>query len=633
MIYPERYQDEVERLRRAGIRFDRHEAAFQAGRLQLTLFPVVQGEEMRLIAVFPALYPWFRFEIAAPELELPRHQHAIAKTLCFLPRDTWYWHPGSDRLATFLTERLGQVLATGGHDGGPTTADPVGRPQEPMEGGDAAAARTARRAGVLEDDQAEPFSDYLIYHGGTAVMFDGTWRIPAERTHGTLIVGLPAVGRSDPLVRGVVLRVLDERGDPIVVLDEALGKPYRVELRVPWVRLDTPPVSEKAEPVYVGLRDVLRRVDPRPAEPQGLSVRGGTIRMRAGLFEEEHRPRSAGADRFGDGWVLAVRFEQDAPQAPRPKGGRGRRRQSGKAARPSVNYYLARATRAGRSDLAARIPELGRLARKRVAILGLGCLGAPSALELARAGIGELRLLDDDFVDPAATVRWPFGIGAAGLSKANVLEQLIQGNYPYTTVHTEVRRLGAVHRVSAEEIARGKIPEDDQVVLTRMLDGVDLVYDATAEEGVQYFLAAEARARGLPYIGVSGTQGGWGGVVVRLRPGETEGCWICYRHQCMTNIPAPPAFGAGRVQPTGCGNPTFTGSNFDLAEVALMGVRMAVATLAAGANAEVGSAYPVASWDVAILALRDSFGALIPPTWHTYPLPRHPDCEGCSTGR
>lgn len=115
-LHPDRYQDELEQLRRAGIRFEIDEAALRLGRLQLTLYPLVHGEELKLIAAFPDFYPWFRFEIHAPELQLPYHQHAIAKTLCFLPRDTSYWKPSTDRLAAFLTDRLPDVLTAGGYE-------------------------------------------------------------------------------------------------------------------------------------------------------------------------------------------------------------------------------------------------------------------------------------------------------------------------------------------------------------------------------------------------------------------------------------------------------------------------------------------------------------------------------------
>lgn len=618
---PDRYQDELEQLRRAGIRFERDEAAFRAGRLQLTLYPVVSGEVIELIATFPDLYPWFRFEIQAPALNLPYHQHALAKTLCFLPRDTSYWYPESDRLAAFLTDRLNGVLAAGGYQS-PHSAGDRDNEAGPTDSSDEPAG-APEKTGFLEEEQAEPFSDYYMYQPETSVMLDGAWRIPAELTHGTLIVGLAGGGRPEPALRGVVLRVLDEHGDNLFPLEEALKKQYPVELRVPWVRLKAPIEPGSAAEIYARVREALRALDPG-ADTQALPVRGGVIRVRAGLFEEEHRPRSAGPDRFGDGWIFPVSFD---PGPPNPGAKKSRSRPGRRSGRATVTHYLARPTRGGRKDLAARVPELRALAGKRIAVFGLGCLGAPSALEFARGSVRELRLLDDDFVDPAATGRWPFGLAAAGLFKVKVLQQFIQAHYPYTQVRGEIRRLGAVHHLTAEDISRQRIPEDDQAVIDRMLQDVDLVYDASAELGVQYFLASEARARGIPYIGASGTQGGWGGVVLRIFPGHTEGCWICYRYHCMKDIPAPPELETGRVQPTGCGNPTFTGANFDLGEVALMGVRIAAATLSVVAGT--GAAYPPASWDLAVLALRDSSGALVPPTWQTYPLRRHPDCPHC----
>ena len=289
--------------------------------------------------------------------------------------------------------------------------------------------------------------------------------------------------------------------------------------------------------------------------------------------------------------------------------------------------YLARTGRVGRGDLRARAPELAPLAEASIAVFGLGCIGAPSALDLARATVGDLRLIEYDHVDPATMVRWPLGLRAAGVQKLDVMVDLLQRDYPFTSV------TGYSLKVGAPQFG----PEPSNAsMMNDALDGVALVYDATAEYGVQHYLSEVARGKRLPYVGVSSTQGGWGGVVMRIRPGITRGCWACVQLGINDGtIEAPPFDAAnGAVQPAGCAEPTYTGANFDLGHVALMGVRLAIATLCSAAGAAASprstSAYPDFDWDVGVLALRDTDGRSIAPTWRTYPLPPHPNCQTCA---
>jgi len=279
--------------------------------------------------------------------------------------------------------------------------------------------------------------------------------------------------------------------------------------------------------------------------------------------------------------------------------------------------YLARAGRAGPLDLGERVPLLRPLKNHRVALIGLGAIGAPSALEFARAGVGELRLLDGDIVEPGTTIRWPCGLDAAGRYKATVLTDVITANYPYTTA------LGIVHRIGAVDSSLSDIE-----ALSGALDGATLVLDATAEVGLQYLLSDLAAEAGIPYLCASSTAGAWGGVVARVRADGLHGCWSCLQRSLLDGrIAAPPVDPAGFLQPPGCAAPTFTGAAFDLAEVALMSVRFAVSTLCDGHP----DTYPAIDWDVAVLALRDAQGNVLPPTWRTYTL-CHPDCPRCNPG-
>ncbi len=289
-----------------------------------------------------------------------------------------------------------------------------------------------------------------------------------------------------------------------------------------------------------------------------------------------------------------------------------------------IGHYAAKVFYASPKDLAARIPELKPLRKKKVAVFGLGCLGAPSVLEFARAGIGCIRLVDYDIVDPATVVRWPIGFTAAGNKKVTVLQEFINKNYPYTECDAFDFKVGAVRSIDSEK----SLPAD-QETLEKIVAGVDLIYDGTAEWGVQHFLTDYASICQIPYIGLSGTWGAWGGRVVRIIPNRT-GCWSCYRLACKESIiPEPPCAPdeqkKGLVQPTGCADPTFTGASFDMLQIALMGVRMAVSTLCEG----VADAYPPITYDIVHIHLRSKDGLLIPPIFNTYETSPNPECPNC----
>lgn len=283
--------------------------------------------------------------------------------------------------------------------------------------------------------------------------------------------------------------------------------------------------------------------------------------------------------------------------------------------------YMAKAFYASPKDLAMRIPELMPLREKTVAVFGLGCLGAPSALELTRAGVKCIRLVDYDTVDPATTVRWPIGFTAASHKKVMVLRDFIHQNYPYTKCEAFDFKVGAVREADSDQ-------PSDQEVIERIVEGADLVYDSTSEIGVQHFLTDYAWNRRIPYIGLSGTLGGWGGKVFRVRPWSGTGCWYCYRIACDEGtIPEPPSAPEeqGTVQPTGCADPTFTGAGFDMLQIALTGVRMSASTLCE----DTANAYPPINWDAVHIRLRSEDGLLIPPSFDTYKIKPHPECPCC----
>ncbi len=282
-----------------------------------------------------------------------------------------------------------------------------------------------------------------------------------------------------------------------------------------------------------------------------------------------------------------------------------------------MSDLFAWAARADIADLQQRRPELIPLKEAVVVCTGLGCVGAPSVLEFARAGVGQLRLVDHDLFDPATAARWPLGFSVAGLPKVDILKDFIQRNWPYTKVDAHPHRIGGVRPA--------RMQSDDALVRVITRD-CHLIYDTTAEIGVQHFLSDLARTLRIPYISATATYGGWGGTIVRIRPGRTEGCWMCYRHaEEDGTLPKAPGNEADVIQPLGCGDPTTTGAGFDMAEVALMGVRLAASTLCDG----VASAYPRANWDLATIAYRQDKAGPLMPQIETFQIRRHSECQSC----
>lgn len=557
---------ELRSLDEAGIEYERDEAAFAAGQLKLLFSTEFQGRNVKLVAVFPDLYPYFRFEVSAPDEDLPRHQHPQSKYLCLIGRRTDNWEV-TDTLAEFVRTQVPRTLELGRM-----------RPEDvdPDE--------------TREERQGEPFSDYYPYVGGTILLVDSSWEIPADLMQGRMI--LKVENRNDGWIRGVVAEILDDSGTVVAKCDDALGGMFPSTVSGRWYRSPT-------EIRNMNPQEFLDELgEHKDVAPQFQPFGSHSVDVVGVVFPEEVAWRKS-----TDGWVFVLR--------------RRERKRRGKPRTPREAHFI-RPGRGGRSDLASRVPELTPLSRKSVALVGLGGLGAPSAIELARSGVGELRLLDYDFMEAGTAVRWPLGVPNAGLLKVE-LAGFIQSQWPFTRVVPLNNRLGSTRKVG---------DKSDLEWMDDLLNGVDLLFDASAELGIQFFLSQQARERDIAYIAVSATTGGWGGRVMRVVPGITNGCWTCMMHALTDGlVPRPPADPEGNLQPVGCADPTFTGSGFDLAPVVSEGVRMAVSTLCAEAE----GGYPQLDWDVGILSLRGQDGQPIPASWWTSALSVHPDCLTCAS--
>jgi molybdopterin/thiamine biosynthesis adenylyltransferase len=403
------------------------------------------------------------------------------------------------------------------------------------------------------------------------------------------------------------MEVRDETGNVVAGADDRLVRRYgnAPTLTARWKRLpgDVDARDAKAfEELLAATNDGdVKRRHRYNADTPGAPAHPSYLDVYALVTEEEVEHGIQGM-----GWTFLVRAaRQHHPHA-------------------QHSEYLVRAVRAGPSDLARRIPELSCLGDRTVIVVGVGGVGSFCALEFARAGVRQLVLVDGDGLEPANSVRWPFGFPAAGEPKASLLARFINDQHPYTEARPVVRTIGALGR---------KGQPADHLWLEELLASADLALNTTGEPLVNLLLGERAKAFAVPYVMAHTTYGGWGGMVARVLPQHDACIWCLQAHRVDAEgadpgssraLVLPPSDPAGEIAPPGCSSPTFTGAGFDTARIAQPAVQLAVSTLC-----RCDEGYPQAEWDIATLSLRDPTGRLLDPRWDTSPLLPHPRCD-CS---
>lgn len=566
--YPERYRREIQSFNEAGIECDRNEDVFSKGKLVLNIRFPLEGQLFDLTIKYPDTYPFFRPKVIAPTLNLPYHQNPVDKNLCLLDQPTDSWDQ-EETVYQLLLQQFHKVLAAGG---------------------------TLDRASVaeLETHQAEPRSEYCKYKAGSCLLIDGSWIPHVGIDRGFFVIGVePNIQVKDSIVkvlRGAVLELQNEAGSTLFTALEGINLYYSSNHKIKghWVRLPSAPdiVDEH------GLLDFIKIHCQKEAKYIEKRISNGGEGVIGFLFPEE----KGWNKEKGVGWMFLAFHGKKKSHSP-----------------PVIFSYLVKAERSGAGDLRERIPELHPLQSKKIAVVGCGCVGAPSVIEFAKCGIGEIRLWDGDSVSPGNSCRWPLGVPFARWTKVDALSAFIKGHYPQTSIGL---RAG---------FKLGEPDADEAVAVQRMFEGVDLIFDATAERGVQLFLSSKACDLGIPYVMAESRPGGWGGLIAKILPGGDNGCYYCLLHALTDeSIKPPPAKEEDFIQPQGCISPTFTAASFDTSSISMAAVRLAISTLIANQS----GGYPSIEHNVGILSLRDpSTGLATFPNWKTYSLGKHPNCH------
>ena len=171
------------------------------------------------------------------------------------------------------------------------------------------------------------------------------------------------------------------------------------------------------------------------------------------------------------------------------------------------------------------LPEVGvagqqRLQQARVLMIGAGGLGSPAAFYLAAAGVGHLRIADDDVVDRSNLQRQILHTEARiGEPKVASAQATLAALNPRTQVEA------VEERVTAENVER-------------LLDGVDVVLDGADNFPARYLLNDACVKLGKPMV--YGAVQRFEGQVSVFDAGRHRGEQPCYR--CLFPEPPPPEF-------------------------------------------------------------------------------------------
>ena len=170
-----------------------------------------------------------------------------------------------------------------------------------------------------------------------------------------------------------------------------------------------------------------------------------------------------------------------------------------------------------------RLPGVGldgqkRLEASRVLLVGAGGLGSPAAFYLAAAGVGTLRIADDDVVD-----------------RSNLQRQILHTEARIGTpkVESAAVALSALNPRTTIEAVRERVTSDN---VERLLEGVDVVVDGADNFPVRYLLNDACVKLGKPLV--YGAVHRFEGQASVFDAGRHRGSAPCYR--CLFPEPPPP---------------------------------------------------------------------------------------------
>lgn len=547
-------------------RFDDHDLPARidedrrvGGQLIIESEVTFRGEPLRIEIAYPAEYPELPPWIFGPPGLLERHQHRFGGTFCLLPRPLDDWPARDWGAADLVAERLTALLADS--EAGP------------------------ERVRDNEAPMPEPVSSYFDYASDACVLLHCAATPPTVQAEGSL-----HIRRATPH-----LFVAENDGQHMAPRSFLEIFPPGPVLDARWKRLPAaPPAGPGPQELLAWIRDqqphlLMVPAPPPPPNRKRRRQKLPTLELCGFVFPEE----GPGVGETRDAWLFLI--------VDRSNGGE--------------TVALLHSEVVSKEERGRRLSELEGLDDKHVLVVGLGTVGGPVAIELARAGAGRLDLVDYERHEFGNTTRHPLATEYVGLPKTHAVMSACRRANPFCEVGIHQFRLGDPHWNGESNAAR----------LATIAVEADLIIEATGSHQVAQFLGRLAGEANVPMVSSWMTDGFYGAEVTRIVPGRT-GCWNCFAtgHRLGEGLRAeagPPS----EVIVQGCSHPTTIGAGFDAAEVAAIATRLAVQTLAPAGG------YPDADWDHAALSFRRAPDDAEVPRFQAEALAPRDDCEQCQT--
>jgi molybdopterin/thiamine biosynthesis adenylyltransferase len=506
-----------------------------------------RGEDMEIQVAFPDEYPDVPPIVFGPPL-LGRHQvlGPHGGNFCLLEQPDSEWWPAMSA-AELVDVDLRRLL------------------NDSEQGSEVVAAGEA--------DMPEPMSGHVVYERGKALLVpEPFWalELPMEGGEMAFVDVLPGVS-------WLVISV-----DGLATPDSRLVERYAASKGSRHVATWT---TLSRIPSWPTSADLL--VEAERADPSLLR------RVKKALKQDSRRSAA-------NGWV-AVTFLEEGPY-------RGEKRRAWillhvrvprRGERQVLGAVRAQALMA--TERARRIPELTGLADARVLVVGAGSLGAPVTLELTKAGVGKIDVIDNDFYDVNNAVRHVASTHYAGMDKQLAVAVDAMNLNPFIEIRS--------HRMTVAGEA------SDGVRLDALLRDADVVIDATGSQSVTRVLQRRCREQSKTLVLAALTAGSYGGEVALF---ASDGpCVFCFvLAQDAGEIPTPAEGPRSNVTPVGCSHPAFSGAGFDATALAALAARTVVCATSK-------SEYPAPDYNYVIVNFRGEH------PWRQGTLECQPGCPLC----